>query len=395
MADKTPPGKDYVALARDLAPGFTARAAAHDEHGSFPHENLADLVRTGYTAMTVPTAFGGGGASLWELVQAQSTLAEACASTAFAVNMHVHGLAMIANLEGETAERACRAVATEGAVIAGGFSEPGVGGNWWHPTTEARPVEGGYVLNGHKGFFTGFPGATHLFLSAAVTDDRGLPQPVAFLVPKPDRGVRVTSEWNAAGMRATGSHSLALEELFVAEEHLIGATGALPLLFMTGVHWAWCSFASVFVGIARGALKHVVDTQRKRTLKVIGKPNAHLPGIQFRVAEMKTKLKAAEAHLWAAVHADHDSPATQADPLDHYIEMSLAKMSITRLCQEVVTIAMQTQGGSALLTNDPLQRAYRDVVTGLLVPPVADVTLEWAGKQALGVPVFAEPRWGG
>lgn len=83
-------------------------------------------------------------------------LAAGCASTAFSVNMHVHGLAMIANLGGESAERACRQVA-EGAVIAGGFSEPGVGGNWWHPTTKAEPVEGGYVLNGRKGFFTGFP----------------------------------------------------------------------------------------------------------------------------------------------------------------------------------------------------------------------------------------------
>jgi alkylation response protein AidB-like acyl-CoA dehydrogenase len=56
---------------------------------------------------------------------------------------------------------------------------------------------------------------------------------------------------------------------------------------------------------------------------------------------------------------------------------------------------MQVQGGSALLSSDPLQRMYRDVVTGLLVPPAADVALEWAGKQALGVPVFDEPRWVG
>ncbi len=384
------PRTDYVALARELAPAFAERAAAHDADASFPHENIAELVRSGYTAMTVPEEFGGDGASLAELCEAQRILAAACGSTAFSVNMHIHGLAMIAKLGGDSAEWVCRAV-SDGAVIAGGFSEPGVGGNWWHPTTKAQPVDGGYVLNGRKGFFTGFPGATHLFLSAATEDDRGLPQPMAFLLPKPDEGVRVTAEWDAAGMRATGSHSLALEDLYVAEKWSVGDRGTLPLLFMTGVHWAWCSFASVFVGLARGALEHVVRTQQKRVLSVIGKPNATLPGVQFRVAEMSARLAAAEAHLDAAINADHDTP----DPLGHYIDMSVMKTSVTRLAHEIVTLAMQVQGGSSLASSDPLQRMYRDVVAGLLVPPATDVVLEWAGKQALNVPIFAEPRWAG
>jgi len=381
---------DYIELARELAPTFAERAARYDAEASFPHENLAELIRSGYTAMTVPPEFGGDGASLAELCEAQRILAAACGSTAFVVNMHVHGIAMIAKLGGPSAEWACRAVA-DGAMIAGGFSEPGVGGNWWHPTTRAERADGGYLLNGRKGFFTGYPGATHLFLSAATVDDRGLPQPMAFLLPKPEQNIRVTNEWDAAGMRATGSHSLAIENLFVDDRWVVGERGTLPLLFMTGVHWAWCSFASVFVGIARGALEHVVRTQRRRVISVIGKPNAHLPGVQFRVAEMAAKLAAAEAHLDAAVHADHDG----SDPLGHYIDMSLMKVSVTQLAQEVVTLAMQVQGGSSFMTVDPLQRMYRDVVAGLLVSPATDVVLEWAGKQALDVPIFAEPRWAG
>jgi len=383
---------DYLDLARTLAAVFAERAASYDKEGEFPHENWRDLVRSGYTAMTVPSDHGGGGAGLETLCRAQQVLAAACGSTAFAINMHVHGLAMIAAVLGDASDWIYRAVTADGAVIAGGFSEPGVGGNWWHPTTTATPAPGGYVLRGRKSFFTGFPGATLLFLTAALEDDRGIPQPVAFLVPRPEKGVSVERVWDAAGMRATGSHTIAIDDLFVESRYLLGEPGDLALLFMGAVHWAWCSFSAVFAGIARGALDQVADSLRSRTVQVIGRSLAHLPGIQFKVADMETKLAAAEAYLYAAVRADHESVA---DPLQHYIEMSLMKTTVCRLAHEAVTLAMQVQGGTALLANSYLQRAYRDVTAGLLIPPMPDVVHEWAGKSALGVPVFAEPRWGG
>lgn len=383
---------DYVALAHQLAPVFRERAEAYDRSGEFPHDNMAELVKTGYTAMTVPTRFGGGGADLAELCAAQQVLGAACASTAFAVNMHVHGLAMIAALDDPSYDWIFRTVVDDGAVIAGGFSEPGIGGNWWYPTSKAQVVPGGYRVTGRKGFFTGYPAATLLFLSAALTDDSGAPVPVGFLVPRPDSGITVTAAWDAAGMRATGSHALSIDDLFVAADRRVGGEGDLPLIFMTGVHWAWCSFASVFLGIAQGAFDLVTQAQRSRRLDVIDRTLAHLPGIQFRAAEMATRLAAARAHLNAAIHADHD---TSEDPLAHYIDMSLMKVAVCRLAHEVVTLAMQIQGGSSLVSSHPLQRMYRDVVAGLLVPPTADVIEEWAGKQALGVPVLDEPRWEG
>jgi alkylation response protein AidB-like acyl-CoA dehydrogenase len=392
-----PDRPDYPELARALAPAFAERAAGYDRAGEFPQENWQDLIRSGYTKMTVPVAHGGGGADLETLCRAQQVLAAACGSTAFAINMHVHGLAMISAVLGETSEWVYRAVVDDGAVIAGGFSEPGVGGNWWHPTTTATPVAGGYLLRGRKSFFTGFPGATLLFLTAALEDDRGIPLPVAFMVPKPGRGVNVVKPWDAAGMRATGSHLIEIDDLFVESRYLLGEPGDLPLLFMGAVHWAWCSFSSVFAGIARGALDSVTGSMRTRTVQVVGKPLAHLPGVQFKVAEIATRLAAAEAYLYSAVRADHEAAAQRgdADPLRHYIEMSLMKTTVCRLAHEAVTLAVQVEGGTALLSASALQRMYRDVTAGLLIPPMPDVVHEWAGKEALGIPVLAEPRWGG
>src|SRR5260221_8738743 len=105
---------------------------------------------------------------------------------------------------------------------------------------------------------------------------------------------------------------------------------------MRAVQWAWCSFAAVFLGIARGALDEVVEAARSRTLPVVARPLAHLPGIQFKVADIATRLAAAEAHLYAAVRAEHD----EVDPLHHYIEMSLMKTAVCRLVHEAVTLAV-------------------------------------------------------
>ncbi|HZN17192.1 MAG TPA: acyl-CoA dehydrogenase, partial [Micromonosporaceae bacterium] len=256
----------------------------------------------------------------------------------------------------------------------------------------AELVDGGYRLRGRKSFFTGYPAATLLFLSASRADRHGAAVPIGFLVPRPERGIEVTALWDAAGMRATGSHSLLVDDLFVETRYRIGEEGDLPMIFLNGVHWAWCSFASVFVGIARGAFELATRGQRERRMHVMDRSLAHLPGVQFKVAEMATKLAAAEAHLSAAVNGPHD---TDGDPLGHYIEMSLMKVTVCRLAHEIVTLAVQTQGGSSLASANPLQRMYRDVVAGLLIPPAADVVMEWAGKQALGVAVFDEPRWGG
>jgi alkylation response protein AidB-like acyl-CoA dehydrogenase len=383
---------DYVALAAELAAEFAPRAERHDRAGDFVADNVAALVAGGYTAMTVPAAHGGGGAGLVELCRAQETLAAACGSTAWVVNMHVHGVALLNLLEDADLDWAYQEIVERGGLLAGGFSEPDVGGNWWYPTSRATAVDGGWRLSGRKSFFTGYPAATILFLTAVAADERGADQSLGFLLPRPAEGVRIERPWDACGMRGTGSHALAVEDLFIPARYAVGRGGEIPVLFMRGVHWAWCSFAAVYVGIAAGALAHVVRVVRERRLKVLRKPLAHLPGVQFRVAEMTVKLEAARALLYRT--AGRGDGLVDGDPVGHYVEVSLMKLSACQLAHEIVTLALQVMGGSGYLATDPVQRMYRDVAAGLLLPPAADVALEWGGKHALGVPVLGEPRWG-
>ena len=372
------PRAEIVELAARLAPALAERAARYDEHDEFAHEDVDDLVASGYTAITVPKELGGLGASALDLVAAQSRLAEGSPATALAVNMHLHGVGILAEGFRDKLEPFLKLVATGDALLAGGFSEPESGGNWWYQASTAVRVGGGYRLSGVKTFFTGFPRATHLFLSAAVETGAGR-EPIGFLVPKPDKGVRVVGEWKAMGMRATGSHVLAIDDLLVPDEQVVDQGFAVAASFLTGSHWSWPSFASVFLGAAEAAYRHVVDGLPRRRNEGLGQTLSELPGVQQAVGEMRMHLDAARATLYAAV-----GRAPSPDPVAHYGEMAAAKLFVCQAAVHVCTLALRTAGGSAYLRSGPVERLVRDAHAGLLLPPSHDATLQWVGRVELG-----------
>lgn len=375
----TEPRQEIVDLAAGLVPALAARAAGYDEADAFCHEDFDDLVAAGYTAITVPAELGGMGAGALDLVGAQSRLAEGNPATALAVNMHLHGVGLLAEGFRDRVEPFLKLVATDGAILAGGFSEPQSGGNWWYQATVATPLPGGgYRLSGTKTFFTGWPRATHLFLTAAVEVD-GDREPIGFLVPRPERGVRVLGDWKAMGMRATGSHALAIDELEIAPEHVVGQGFPVAVSFLTGSHWSWPSFASVFLGAAEAAFRHVAEGLPRRRNEGLGASLAELPGVQQAVGEMRMRLDAARATLLAAVARPPDP-----DPVAHYGRMAGAKLFTCQTALAVCTMALRTAGGSGYLRTGPLERLLRDANAGLLLPPSHDATLQWLGRVELG-----------
>jgi alkylation response protein AidB-like acyl-CoA dehydrogenase len=373
------PRPEIVDLAAKLAPALAGRAAGYDQADEFAYEDVAELVASGYTAITVPRELGGMGAGALDLVAAQSRLAEGSPATALAVNMHLHGVGILAEFMRERAEPFLKQVVADGALLAGGFSEPQSGGNWWYQASTAQPVDGGWRLDGIKTFFTGFPSATHLFLSAAVESDAGR-EPIGFLVPKPEQGIRVAGEWKAMGMRATGSHVVAVDDLFVPDEHVVGRGFEVAVSFLAGSHWSWPSFASVALGAAEAAYRHVADGLPKRRNDALGQALAELPGVQQAVGEMRMRLDAARATLFAAAGRPPDP-----DPVAHYGRMAAAKLFVCQTAVDVCTLALRTAGGSAYLRSGPVERLLRDAYAGLLLPPSHDATLQWLGRAELGV----------
>src|SRR5262247_2081568 len=149
----------FIALAAAHAEDFKTRVARHDRENTFPFENIDAMKASGYTAITVPTELGGGGANLLDFVLAQERLAQGDGPTAIAINMHLFNVAVLADLwrlGDETQRPFLQAIARDRQIWCFPGSDPRmntvVGFAGFNDTTRrAEKVAGGYRVNGGNG----------------------------------------------------------------------------------------------------------------------------------------------------------------------------------------------------------------------------------------------------
>src|SRR6185369_4897274 len=201
--------------ARSLAAEFATRAAQHDREASDPLENYAALRAAGFYGLNVPTELGGAGVGLLGWSLAAEELAQGCASTALAFNMHlsVVGPMMESPLVPRAAkERLAKLVVHEGKLTGGNFSEPTTSGLVGTPLphTRARRVDGGYRITGKKAFASMIAVADHVMVLAR--PEGAISNEAMFLLVPPDAaGRKVDLVWDTLGMRATRSDFMTLE----------------------------------------------------------------------------------------------------------------------------------------------------------------------------------------
>ena len=206
---------DWAALAHELGPRFAARAPAHDASDSFVADNYRDLRDRRVFSAGVPAKLGGGGASHAELCAMVRALGQYCGSTALALSMHTHQVAIAAwrwRHEGGVAEPLLRRVAVEEAILV-----TSGGSDWIAGSGRAEKVEGGYRITGRKVFASGAP-AGDLFMTMAIHDDpKGGPTVLHFAIPFDAPGLAIKDTWRTLGMRGTGSHDVVLDGVFVPD----------------------------------------------------------------------------------------------------------------------------------------------------------------------------------
>jgi alkylation response protein AidB-like acyl-CoA dehydrogenase len=388
LTARTEPGRRLAALAGRLAEQFAAAAAAHDREASFPHEAVEALKASGYYAAPVPEELGGMGVdSVHDLIVASSRLARGDASVAIGVNMHMAVLVNIARIwrraraAGDTRRASAlatplRAVAGEGVVIATAISEPGQ--DLTRPATVATRTDRGWRIDGRKIFGTGSPGATTLYASVSYTDDAGEERYGYVPVPVDAPGVVLHDDWDALGMRASGSQSISFEGVELPPEAVRGgfpvgdAEGYMERNLAAGLF-----HASASLGIAEGADPTASAAAARR-----GDLDARA---RVLLGENAVDLAASRASLSRAAGLLDEHEGRHADVLALFAEAQAAKAFVNEAAARVVDRALALSGGAGYLNGSPLARAYRDVKAAAFMHPLgANRAYEFLAEVALG-----------
>ena len=381
----TPRQRELVELAGRLADTFAERAAEHDRDNTFPVENYDDLREAGYLKLTVPEELGGGGATLPELVLAQERLAMGDGSTALAVNMHVSPIGQWASVWRETRddrlEGLLRGVADGEVIWASLTAEPGVANNLMDANTVAEKVDGGYRVNGRKIFCTNSTVATHFSFSARYEDPETGPRLMLFRAAKDTQGFEFVQTWDTLGMRATQSNDLAIEDGFVPDEALVHS---LPVnhfdarILKTVFAWAMPTFGCVYLGIAAGAMEVAKEMVLKR-----GRGDDAF--VQASFAQMEVLLETARAVLWRHCEEVVSGTLFELGVQEGLARAGLAKVVPANNAVEIMRHVVDVTGGAAYMRKLPLERMWRDVQAGPIMPYNNHQALELFGTTSLGV----------
>lgn len=390
--------RQAVDTATAHAEEFRERAEQHDRENSFPFQDFEDMKGSGYLAAPVPQELGGGGIGLLGLCAAQEKLAEGAPATALGVNMHLFTVGLVAEIwkhePEERTEAFLRAVAEGHMIVGASVSEAETSGNnFRHAATKAERVDGGYKISGRKIFCSISPVMTGYTSHALYEDPERGPLLIHFLAVRESEGLQVLDNWDAMGMRPTGSNDVVLDGVFVPDELVVmeRPAGQLDGFAINSHKWFGLTFGAVYTGVAGGAKRYVEDYARDRVRKPYPRPMSHFPSIQFLVAEMEVLIQSSRAIVWKTAYELGGGPSE--DPKDFAAALT-AKYVATNNAVEIVDKAMSVTGGSGFLRNKPLERLYRDVRGAKVHPPSHYDALEIIGKAQLDVPLDVEPRWG-
>jgi alkylation response protein AidB-like acyl-CoA dehydrogenase len=375
---KQPVEANWRSTLAELGPLLAEEGRRCDEMNQFVANNFAALRVRGFLELGVPVELGGAGLTRTELAEMLRTLARHCGSTALALAMHTHVLAVTVwrwRHQNAPVEVLLKKVAAERIqLLTSG------GSDWLAGSGKAVKVEGGYRVCGRKTFASGAPSA-NLFMTGAIEEDAPEGRTVLqFGVPMNAAGVAIKETWDTMGMRGTASHDVLLDDVFVPDAaigarrkpgvwhpifHLV-AMVALPLVY------------AVYAGIAEEARDLAVAAVAKRRDGAV----VDL-GIVDLVGALETELAATRIALESMV-----AFAETAQPVEATTNtICMYRALLARSARKTVDLALEVTGGASYHRRNGLERLFRDVQGARFHPLPEHQQRRLAGRLALGLPI--------
>ncbi len=333
----------------ELLPGVIER----DTHQKFPAEQIKKMGELGFMGMMVDPKYNGGGMDSISYVLAMEEISKIDASAS--VCMSVNNSLVCWGLEQfgteDQKQKYLKRLATGEVIGAFCLSEPEAGSDATSQRTTAEDKGDYYLLNGTKNWITNGNSAS-VYIVIAQTDAEKRHKGInALIVEKGMPGFVVGKKEDKMGIRGSDTHSLMFTDVKVPKANRIGEEGFGFTFAMTTLNGGRIGIASQALGIAAGAYELALKYSKER--KAFNKELSQHQAIQFKLADMATKIDAARLLIWNA--------AFLKDQKKDFVKAAAqAKLFASQIAQEVTSEAVQIHGGYGYVKEYHVERLMRD-----------------------------------
>ena len=362
-------------FARDeLAPN----AAAWDRDHTFPRDALRALGALGVLGIVVPETWGGAGLDYVSLAVALEEIAAGDGATSTIVSVQNSVVCGPINAFGSDAQKTRYLPSLAGGEQLGCFclTEPQTGSDASAIATRADRRGDSYVLNGVKQFITTGANADVAIVFALTDKAAGKKGMSAFIVDVKTPGFVVARIEEKLGQRASDTAQIVFENCAVPAANLLGREGDGYRIALANLEGGRIGIAAQAVGMARAAFEAALGYARER--QAFGKPIAEHQAVNFRLADMATKIDVARQMVWhAAALRDAGEPCLK--------EASMAKLFASEMAETVASDAIQIHGGYGFSDEFPVERLWRDARVNRLYEGTTQIQKLIIGRFATGI----------
>ncbi|MUK90655.1 acyl-CoA dehydrogenase [Ornithinibacillus sp. L9] len=342
-------------MVRDFAEDvIQPRAVEMDTKAEFPLDIFEQMGELGLLGIPFPEEYGGSGGDTLSYAIAVEEIGRICGGTGLSYAAAVSlGASPIYYFGTEEQKKEYLLPLAEGKALgAFGLTEPNAGSDAGGTKTTAVEDGDDYVINGEKCFITNASFAKTVIVTAVTgKNDKGKNIISAIIVPTDTEGVKITSNYDKMGVRASDTAEVILDNVRVPKENLLGDPQKGFKQFLYTLDGGRISIAALGLGIAQASLERALNYAKER--KQFGKSISDFQAVQFKLADMSMEVELARNMVYkAAWLKDHNKPFTK--------ESAYAKLYATETAFRAANQAIQIHGGYGYMREYEVERYLRD-----------------------------------
>lgn len=385
-----PTGNPFLDKARALAPAFAGRAGHWDRERQYPWQNVQELADAGLMGMTIPTEFGGGGATFLQCTQVVEEIARACTLTArIVVEGNMGGISAVMAYGTDHQRKFAAPIVLAGDKPAICITEPDAGSAATEMTTTAHKKDDVWLLNGCKHWITGGGVSKLHLIFARAFDDDGTELGIGGFIVHVDKekgiepaGFKVERVERTMGLCGMPEAELTFTDLEVADNMVLRTPSGFKRGFadlMNAYNSQRVGAGTIAMGVAAGALDHALRYLKER--QQFGRALAEFQGLQWMAADMDAAVHASRLMLEEAAR----SAEWEGNRFPDLTMAARAKLFASENAIKVVNDALQMFGARGYGNEEPLERMYRDVRMFTIGGGTAQILKTQVAGKILGI----------